>query len=145
MIINGPYGDFFLRDTQAEIVFIAGGSGMAPVKSILHHMVNRKINRRARYYFGAKAKRDLFLVDEMHALEKQLPDYKFVPALSEPGPDDDWQGETGLITAVVDRHVADAANAEAYLCGSPLMIDACIEVLRRKGMPEDKIYYDKFA
>jgi Na+-transporting NADH:ubiquinone oxidoreductase subunit F len=143
--LNGPYGDFYLRDTDAEVICIAGGSGMAPIKSILHHMVNTGSRRRTRYFFGAKSKRDLFLVDEMKTLEQTLPAFEFIPALSEPDAADNWQGETGLITEVVGRHVDSAGASEAYLCGSPLMIDACVEVLKSKGMPEEHIYYDKFA
>ena len=81
----------------------------------------------------------------MKQLEKNLPDFRFIPALSEPEPEDHWEGETGLITDVVDRHIENASEMEAYLCGSPLMIDACIEVLKKNGMPEENIFYDKFA
>lgn len=143
--INGPYGDFFLRDSDREIVFIAGGSGMAPVRSILLDMVAKQSTRQSRYFFGARAQRDLFLVDEMRSLEKQLPAFRFIPALSEPAPGDQWDGETGLVTEVIDRHLDDASEMEAYLCGSPLMIDACVGVLKARGVPEDRIYYDKFA
>lgn len=143
--INGPYGDFFLRDTDRDIICIAGGSGMAPIKSILYQMVNAGSPRKARYFFGARAVRDLFLLDDMKDLESKLKDFRFIPALSDPQPGDNWEGETGLITQVVDRLVENAENAEAYLCGSPLMIDACIPVLKSKGMPEDRIYFDKFA
>ncbi len=143
--INGPYGDFFLRDTQREIICIAGGSGMAPIKSILLDMQARGIARKTTYFFGARSKRDLFLVDELRALERALPAFTFVPALSAPDPADKWQGETGLITDVVRRRVENAAEAEAYLCGSPLMIDACIKVLKEKGLPDERIYFDKFA
>jgi Na+-transporting NADH:ubiquinone oxidoreductase subunit F len=87
----------------------------------------------------------LFLLDEMRQLERDLSDFRFIPALSEPAPEDAWEGETGLITQVVDRHTGDLSNAEAYLCGSPLMIDACIVVLKKHGMPEQSIFYDKFA
>lgn len=143
--INGPYGEFHLQETDNEILFIAGGSGMAPVNSILLDMAEHGNARRARYFFGAKSLRDLFLVDEMRELEKRLPAFEFLPALSEPLPEDNWSGETGLITEVVDRHVDGGENLEAYLCGSPLMIDACVEVLKRKGVAEERIYYDKFA
>ncbi len=143
--VNGPYGDFYLRDSERDIIFIAGGSGMAPIKAILHEMERTGNPRRARYFFGARSMRDLFLVDEMKALEKTLPDFSFIPGLSEPAADDDWHGETGLITEVVGRHTENAAEAEAYLCGSPLMIDACVAVLKEKGMPEERIYFDKFA
>jgi Na+-transporting NADH:ubiquinone oxidoreductase subunit F len=143
--INGPYGEFYLRDTDRGIICIAGGSGMAPVKSILAHMVNTKSARRVRYFFGARTVQDLFLLDEMRELESVLPDFKFIPALSDPNPEDNWLGETGLITEIVARHAGDLSDQEAYLCGSPFMIDACIKVLTEKGMPEEQIYYDKFA
>jgi len=144
-VVNGPYGDFYLRDTNRGIVFVAGGSGMAPIKSILHQMLNEGNRRTARYFFGARAVKDLFLLDEMKDFQSKLPDFQFIPALSEPGPGDDWSGEQGLITDVVDRCLETVDNTEAYLCGSPLMIDACIEVLKNKGMPGELIYYDKFA
>ncbi len=143
--INGPYGEFFLRDTDREIFCIAGGSGMAPIKSILHDMLDKGIDRKVTYFFGAVQKRDLFLVEEMRELETKLPRFRFVPALSGPKPEDEWDGETGLITEVLDRHVENAGEAEAYLCGSPGMIDASIAVLQKKGVPEELIYYDKFA
>ena len=143
--INGPYGSFHLRPGDREIICIAGGSGMAPIKSLLLEMERTGNPRPCRYFFGARAKRDLFLVDRMRQFEKSLPNFHFIPALSDPSPDDRWEGETGLITEVVARHVSNASEAEAYLCGSPLMIDACIKVLRDKGMPESNIFFDKFA
>ena len=143
--INGPYGEFVLSDTDKDMICIAGGSGMAPVNSILLDMEGKDSKRKVQYFFGAKSKKDLFLVEEMKELESKLSDFKFIPALSEPSPEDDWDGETGLITEVVARHIDDASDKEAYLCGSPFMIDACIEVLRKKGMPEENIFYDKFA
>lgn len=142
---NGPYGEFMLSPTDSEIICIAGGSGMAPIKSILETMARTGSQRKTTYFFGARSKRDLFLVDHMHKLEEKMPQFKFIPALSEPAPEDNWHGDTGLITEVVAKHVPDASGKEAYLCGSPLMIDACVKVLKDKGMTEDKIYYDKFA
>jgi Na+-transporting NADH:ubiquinone oxidoreductase subunit F len=143
--INGPYGDFFLRDTDRDIVFIAGGSGMAPIRSMLFDMKQNKNPRKAKYFFGARAVKDLFLVDEMRQFEKDLPNFRFIPALSAPDPGDNWEGDTGLITEIVAKYVESGDNVEAYLCGSPGMIDACIKVLKSKGVPEDLIYYDKFA
>jgi len=145
VLVNGPYGDFYLRDTDADIICIAGGSGMAPIKSILLDMTDKGISRKTRYFFGARTQDDLFLQDEMQRLEGVLPDFEFIPALSEPKEGSNWDGETGLITDVVRRRAENAENAEAYLCGSPGMIDACIKVLTELGMPEEKIYYDKFA
>jgi len=142
---NGPYGDFYLRDTNRKVVCIAGGSGMAPIKAILHDMLDNGINRKVEYFFGAVTKRDIFLVEEMRELEGKLPDFKFFPALSAPLPEDDWDGETGLITDVLDRHLESGEELEAYLCGSPGMIDACIAVLSKRGIPDELIYFDKFA
>ena len=143
--INGPYGDFYLRDSDRDIIFIAGGSGMAPIKSMLLDMAEKGSARKATYFFGARAVRDLFLVEEMRAFEKKLPGFSFVPALSNPLPEDTWKGETGLITEVLDRHFTALDHHEAYLCGSPGMIDASIKVLKAKGMPDELIFFDKFA
>jgi Na+-transporting NADH:ubiquinone oxidoreductase subunit F len=143
--LNGPHGDFRLQETDAEKIFIAGGSGMAPFRSMLTHMQAEQSSFRCRYFFGAVSLRDMFYLDEMAEFEKNIPDFKFIPALSKPAPEDGWEGETGLITEVVDRHYPDCSDKEAYLCGSPGMIDACIKVLTKNGMPDENIHYDKFA
>lgn len=142
---NGPYGEFYLRDSEAEIIFIAGGSGMAPIKSILLYMEKNQISRKATYFFGARTAKDLFLVDEMKKFEQTLPNFKFVPALSEPMPTDNWKGEVGLITETVDKYIKDGENKEGYLCGSPGMLKACTEVLTKKGVPREKVYFDSFG
>lgn len=142
---NGPHGDFRLSTTEAEMIFIAGGSGMAPFRSILTEMRHGRNPRRTRYFFGAVARRDMFYLDEMKEFERDLPDFRFIPALSKPAPEDAWEGEVGLITDVVNRHYPDCSRQEAYLCGSPGMIDACIRVLTTNGMPQDRVHYDKFA
>lgn len=143
--INGPYGDFYLRDTDRNIIFIAGGSGMAPIKSMLLDMEKKGITRKASYFFGARSKRDLFLLEEMRELEKKMPNFTFIPALSEPQPEDNWEGEVGLITDVVRRMTTEASNSEAYLCGSPGMINACMTVLNEVGVLPENIFYDKFS
>lgn len=145
LTIQGPYGNFYLRDTQREAIFIAGGSGMAPILSLLRDMAQRNHSRAVTYFYGARTRRDLFLLDELHGFEQQLPYFRFVPALSEPQADDAWSGETGLITEVVKRLVADGKNREAYMCGPTVMIDAAIVTLQRLGMDEKDIFYDKFV
>jgi Na+-transporting NADH:ubiquinone oxidoreductase subunit F len=102
------------------------------------------INRKATYYFGANTQKDMYLVDLMKQFEKDLSDFRFVPALAAPNNDEKWDGETGLITDVVRRDLKNAEESEAYLCGSPGMIDASIAVLTEMGMHPEKIYYDKF-
>lgn len=141
---NGPYGDFRLSDSDREMVWIAGGSGMAPFWCIIRHMREHNVQRPCTYFFGAVQERDLFLVDELRALENEMPSFHFVPALSGLSDFDRWRGQRGLITDVVARHLTDGANQEGYLCGSAGMIDAAIKVLRAKGIGEDRIFYDKF-
>lgn len=143
--INGPYGDFQLSATGAPAIFIAGGSGMAPIKCILHHMQTAGDGRQAVYFFGANHVNELFYLDEMKAFEQALPNFKFVPVVARPEADSDWQGETGLVTEAVARQFSDLSKYEAYLCGSPGMIDASIKVLAGLGIPEASTFYDKFA
>jgi propane monooxygenase reductase subunit len=144
--VKGPYGVFILREhSDADLVFVGGGAGMAPIWSLLNSMAERHIDRRVTYFYGARARRDLFYLDELAELGERLPSFRFIPALSEPQPDDDWDGETGLITDVVDRHMDDLARHEAYLCGPPPMIDAALPVLQAKGCGEARIFYDKFT
>jgi len=144
--VRGPYGVFILRErSDADIVFVGGGAGMAPIRSLLNSMAERGIQRRVTYYYGARSRRDLFHLDELQGLAGRLPDFRFVPALSEPDPDDDWDGDTGLITEVLDRHEGDLSGCEAYLCGPPPMIDAGIDMLMAKGLGEARIFYDKFT
>ena len=145
VVFNGPYGEFYLRESNRSIILVAGGSGMAPMKAMLDDMQARKIRRNVRYFFGARARRDLFLMDEMQALQQSLPDFRFIPALSKPLPEDQWTGATGLITEVLDRHLENLYPGEAYLCGSPAMIQACIKILQKKGVAKDRLFYDTFA
>jgi Na+-transporting NADH:ubiquinone oxidoreductase subunit F len=142
--INGPYGDFALSDTDAPIVCVAGGSGVAPIKCILHHMKNTGSRRNATFYFGANTVKDMFMVDRMKTFESELADFRFVPTVAAPLPDEHWQGQQGLVTEVLRRDLKDADRAEGYLCGSPGMIDASIKVLAELGMSPEKIFYDKF-
>jgi propane monooxygenase reductase subunit len=142
-----PYGVFMLReDSDSDVIFIGGGTGMAPLLSILRYMVQKGIERNATFYFGARTRKDLFYIDEIRELGERLPsEFRFVPALSEPEPDDEWDGETGLITDVVERLEEDLTGAEAYMAGPPPMIDAALPVLKGKGVEANKIYYDKFT
>jgi Na+-transporting NADH:ubiquinone oxidoreductase subunit F len=142
--INGPYGDFRLSDSDAPIVFVAGGSGVAPIKCMLHHMKNMDNKRETVYYFGANESRELLLVDLMREFEKQLANFRYVPVVSEAGGSDADGCETGLVTDAVERGLKNATECEAYLCGSPGMIYAAIKVLRELGVSEEKIFYDKF-
>lgn len=143
--LNGPYGEFRLSETEAPMVFVAGGSGMAPFVSILHFMQKTNNLREAVYFFGGNTIRDLCLAEQMKGFEKALPNFTFVPVVSRPEEGDGWEGETGLVTEAVKRRFKVLSGYEGYLCGSPGMIDAAAKVFTSLGMPEDKIYYDKFA
>lgn len=144
--LKGPYGVFVLREaSSADLLFLGGGAGMAPIWALLCSMAERQIARKATYYYGARTRRDLFHLDELERLADRLPNFRFVPALSEAGPDDAWDGEEGFVTDVVDRMEGDLSGVEAYLCGPPPMIDAAIPLLERKGVPEGKIFFDKFT
>ncbi len=144
---KGPFGMFTLRDSSPRrLVFIAGGAGMAPVLSLLRSMAEKGTERGATFYYGARTQDDLFALEEMERFESELPDFTFVPALSEDEEGGDWEGEAGLITDVVDRLEGDdLADVDAYLCGPPPMVDAAIELLERRGVPESHIYFDRFT
>ena len=144
--ITGPYGSFFLQEeSKRDIVCIAGGSGKAPIRSILARLKATGMQRKVRYFFGAKAVRDLYYTEEMRQLEKEFANFEYIPALSNPLEEDKWEGATGLITDVLDRMTGDLSEAEAYLCGSPGMIDACIKVLNKHDIKTENVFYDKFA
>ncbi|MBW8035437.1 MAG: 2Fe-2S iron-sulfur cluster binding domain-containing protein [Planctomycetes bacterium] len=144
VLLNGPYGEFCLSETDAPMIFVAGASGMAPIRSILCDMRNTQNRRKATYYFGANKVNELFMLDEMRQFEEKLADFKFVPVAASPGKDEQWDGEVGLVTEVVERGLKNASECEAYLCGSPGMIEACRKLLVKMGMGEDKIYFDSF-
>jgi len=146
--IVGPYGHFQLRNRDSDAVFIGGGSGMAPLWSMLNDLAERQVGRRVTFFYGARRRRDLFYLDRLRALASRLSEFEFVPALSEPEDGDDWEGETGLVTDVVSRRIDRdqlRGEVEAYLCGPPPMIDAAFPVLFQKGIPGTRIYYDKFT
>jgi propane monooxygenase reductase subunit len=143
--VEGPYGGFHLRESNRPAIFIAGGSGMAPILSLIRDMAERQDRRPVTFFYGARGKRDLFHLDELFGFEKLLPAFRFVPALSEPNADDAWDGATGLITEVVQREVPNSIGMEAYLCGPSAMIDAALGVLRNLGVAEHGIYYDKLV
>ena len=143
--LTGPFGDFFLReDSDREIVAIGGGSGMAPMRSIVMHLAEQGMPRKTTLFFGARTRRDLFYVDVFRDLEKRFPNFRYFPALSEPRPEDNWTGEVGFVTQVAAKHVSPDGSKEAVLCGPPPMIDAAMRVLPRLGVPPDRIYFDKF-
>jgi len=140
--LTGPFGVFTLREGHDErLVFLGGGAGMAPILALLRSMAERGINRKAIFYYGARTRKDLCFEDELHALEEALPNFTYRPALSE----EEWDGETGLITDVVKRHEQNLKGAHAYVCGPPPMVEAAMVVLGQLGVAEKQIYFDKFT
>lgn len=142
---TGPFGDFYIRDSQADMIFIAGGSGKAPIKSMIEYLSQHKIERRMVYIFGARARKDLYYTEHFQKLEKQFPDFTYLPILSRPTTQCNWNGKCGYAPDYFDEFIKDPKNTEAYLCGSPGMIDAVEKGLKKKGVSSENIYYDKFA
>jgi propane monooxygenase reductase subunit len=144
--VEGPFGAFRFRESSPnDLLFLGGGAGLAPLLALLRSMAERSLDRTVTFYYGARGRRDLCFEEEIAKLSEQLPGLTFVPALSEPFEDDGWDGETGLITDVVERREADLRNVDAYVCGPPPMVEAAIALLTRLGRSEDHIFYDKFT
>jgi Na+-transporting NADH:ubiquinone oxidoreductase subunit F len=143
--LTGPYGDFYMRDTQADMIFVAGGSGKAPIKSMLEHLQITGTNRRMVYFFGARSARDLYMTDEFTAFEQVFPDFQYIPVLSQPKPEDNWVGKTGYVIPHLSGQLRDPKNTEAYMCGSPAMLDAVEKELIKLGIPKTNIFYDSFG
>jgi propane monooxygenase reductase subunit len=144
--VTGPYGVFTLREkSERPLLFIGGGAGMAPILALLRSMAEKGVDRPAVYYYGARGPKDLFHRDELAELEQRLPNFRFVPALSEAGENGGWDGECGLITDVVARCEQQLGEVDAYLCGPPPMVDAAIAMLDAQGVPESRVFYDKFT
>jgi NAD(P)H-flavin reductase/ferredoxin len=144
--VRGPFGQFGVRLSHRPMVMIAGGSGMAPILSILNDLVETGVKRPVTFFYGARSDRDLFLLEELNALAAQYDWFTFVPALSEPhGNQGEWSGETGMVTEALGRLVPATKGYEGYLCGPPPMIDAAIDVLVDSGCKERHVYFDRFV
>ena len=135
ILFTGPMGDFKIHEGEGEMVLVAGGSGMAPMVSLLHELERTQSKRKTTYFFGSAAKRDLFYIDEMKQFESRLSDFTFIPALSSPAPEDSWQGVTGLITVPLEDYIKTIKtdDAQAYLCGSPGLINTCVQIFKKYG------------
>ncbi|HTR92403.1 MAG TPA: 2Fe-2S iron-sulfur cluster binding domain-containing protein [Trebonia sp.] len=139
--LTGPFGVFTLRESEADLVFVGGGAGMAPILSLLRSMAERGIDRKATFFYGARTQPDLCFADELRSIAEKLPAFTYIPALSH----EDWDGENGLITDVVKRLTGSLSGAHAYVCGPPPMVEAAIPLLETLGVPEKRVYYDKFT
>lgn len=148
--ISGPYGEFHIKNTQKEMLYIGGGAGMAPLRSHIFHLFHTmKTNRKVSFWYGARSKREIFYEEDFRAIEREFPNFKFIIALSEPLPDDNWTGETGFIHSVVyknylDKH-PDPDEVEYYLCGPPMMNTAVQKMLDDLGVSKENIAFDDFG
>ena len=148
--ISGPYGEFFIKDTQREMMFIGGGAGMAPMRSHIFDLYKtRKTDRKSTFWYGGRSLRELFYVDEFKELEEKNPNFKFNIGLSEPVPEDNWKGSVGFIHQIVmDEYLKnhpEPEEIEYYLCGPPMMNDAVLKMLDDYGVPEEMIAFDDFG
>jgi len=143
---TGPYGEFRLsEDPDVEVLCIGGGSGMAPIASIIFSIYNKWPDRRCYLFFGCRTTKDLFYLDKFKELAEKHPNFKVCYALSDPIEDgEEWDGDTGFIHLSVDRRLPKNRNLQIFLCGPPPMIEAVQEVLRNKGYKEESVFYDKF-
>ena len=142
--ISGPFGEFFVKDTEREMVYLGGGAGMAPMRSHLFDLLDtKKSNRKITFFYGARSAREMFYHEDFLRLEKENPNFKYVVGLSEPMPEDKWEGPTGFIHNVAfDEYLKDhedPSEIEYYMCGPPMMIDACDKMLYDLGVERDMI------
>ena len=148
--ISGPYGEFFIKDTEREMLYIGGGAGMAPLRSHIFHLFHTlKTTRKVSYWYGARSLREIFYEEEFREIEKKFPNFTFHIALSEPLPEDNWTGLTGFIHQVVyDQYLSkleEPEEIEFYMCGPPLMNEAVQKMLYDLGVPQDMIDFDDFG
>lgn len=150
VMLSGPYGDFFIKETDREMIYIGGGAGMAPLRSHIFHLFHTlKTSRKVSYWYGARSKREIFYEDDFRKIEKEYPNFEFHIALSEPHPDDNWKGYTGFIHQVLyDEYLGKQEypeDIEYYFCGPPLMNQAVQEMLYNLGVPDEMVAFDDFG
>ena len=151
--LSGPYGDFFIKDTDEEMCYIGGGAGMAPMRSHLFHLFHTlKTGRKVSFWYGGRSKRELFYVDQFRDIEKQFPNFTFNIVLSEPLPEDNWtekEGYTGFVhNAVIDHYLSkhdSPEDIEFYFCGPPMMNQAVLKMCDDWGIPPENVAFDDFG
>ncbi len=148
--ISGPYGEFFIKDSDSEMVYIGGGAGMAPLRSHIFELFKRqKTERKVSYWYGGRSYRELFYIEHFREIEKEFPNFEFKIALSDPLPQDNWTGYTGFIHQVLlDNYLKDhpaPEDIEYYICGPPMMNAAVFKMLDDLGVEPENIAYDDFG
>lgn len=161
VVISGPYGEFFIKETDAEMIYIGGGAGMAPMRSHLFHLFHTlKSKRKVSYWYGGRSKRELFYLDHFRNIEKEFPNFTFHVVLSEPLPEDNWKvkkdihdkegdGFTGFVhQAVIDQYLSKheaPEDIEFYFCGPPMMNQAVLKMVDDWGVPPENVSFDDFG
>jgi len=145
IVIRGPFGDFYYRESNRDILMIATGTGLAPIMSLLRYMRAEKIQRKATLFFGTRTQKDLYCVDELRSLEKELPAFKYIPTLTRELEVSSWKGERGRVTVLLEKYFSEIAECDVYICGNTNMVESCQEFFKQKNIPEDRIYFDKFT
>jgi Na+-transporting NADH:ubiquinone oxidoreductase subunit F len=148
--VSGPYGEFHIKKTEKDMVYIGGGAGMAPLRSHIFHLFHTEgTKRNVSYWYGARSMREIFYEDEFREIEKKFPNFNFHIALSEPIAEDNWTGKTGFIHQVLyDEYLSkleEPEEIEYYLCGPPMMNDAVLKMLYDLGVPDEMIEFDDFG
>lgn len=148
--ISGPYGEFFAKETEREMCFIGGGAGMAPMRSHIFDQFKRlHTNRKATFWYGARSYREMFYVEDFDSIQNEYENFKWYVALSEPLPEDNWTGYTGFIHQVLhDEYLKNhpaPEDIEYYLCGPPMMLKACMNMLYDLGVEDEMIAFDDFG
>ncbi|MDO9189714.1 MAG: CDP-6-deoxy-delta-3,4-glucoseen reductase [Sulfurimicrobium sp.] len=143
---EGPHGSFFLReDSKKPILFVAGGTGFAPIKGILEHAFQAHCKREMVLYWGARSLRDLYMPHLAGQWQQEHPNFTFIPVLSEPLAEDNWPGRTGLVHQAVADDFADLSGYQVYACGAPQMVEAGKQAFVARGLPEDEFFADAFT
>ncbi len=150
VMVSGPYGEFFIKDTRKEMMYVGGGAGMAPMRSHIFHLFHTlKTERKVTYWYGARSKREIFYEDHFRAIEKEFPNFTFNIALSEPKEEDNWEGYTGFIHKVLYdnylRYHEEPEEIEYYMCGPPMMNEAVTNLLYDLGVPDEMVDFDDFG
>ena len=148
--ISGPFGEFFAKDTDAEMIFVGGGAGMAPMRSHLFDQLKRlHSDRKITFWYGARSKREMFYTEHYDGLQAEHDNFKWYVALSEPLPEDNWTGYTGFIHQVLyDNYLKEhpaPEDCEYYICGPPMMNAAVINMLEELGVEPENILFDDFG
>ncbi|GAB7088370.1 NADH:ubiquinone reductase (Na(+)-transporting) subunit F [Marinifilum fragile] len=148
--VSGPYGEFFIKETNNEMMFIGGGAGMAPMRSHIFHLFHTvKTGRKATFWYGARSLKEVFYAEQFDAIAKDFPNFEWHLALSEPLPEDNWEGPTGFIHQVIyDNYLSkheEPEDIEYYLCGPPMMNSAVTNMLYELGVPDEMVEFDDFG